>query len=240
MGHRGEQRTAKSVGQRALITGASSGIGEQFARALAADGLDLVIVARRTTRLEALAQDLQAKHGVDVQVITADLFEEDTARAIRQECDDRGIVVDVLINNAGILLNGHFLQFDWREQRNLIQVMAVTPTALIHEFLPGMIERGHGMVLWVASLVAVLPASPMNTVYGPCKNYASVLINNLRTEYQRSEVTFSVYCPGVTGGTQMFDSERGAAWARVPGLVGNKETTVREAWRTAARRSGPT
>ena len=131
----------------ALVTGASAGIGAAFARELAARGHALVLTARRLDRLEALAAELRAAHGVAVECIAADLADPRVPDALLAETQRRGLAIDMLVNNAGYGVTGSLVSRDWKTHAEFIEVMIAAPTALCHRFIPQMRERGFGRVV---------------------------------------------------------------------------------------------
>jgi short-subunit dehydrogenase len=182
----------------ALVTGASAGIGAAFARELAARGHALVLTARRAQRLEALAAQLRAQHGVDVQCIPADLADADTPRLLCEEIARRGLAVGVLVNNAGYGVTGSFLSRSWRTHADFIQVMMTAPTELCHRLLPAMRERGHGRIVNVASLAGLIPAPAGHTLYAASKAYLIRFSQALALENRRHGVAVCALCPGFT------------------------------------------
>ncbi len=154
----------------ALVTGASAGIGLEFARLLASEGFDLAIVARRTERLERIAAELHAEHGVDVIPITMDLADRSApARLIeRIHAEDRR--VDVLVNNAGYAVKTRFTDTEWTTLADFLEVLAFGQVDLMHRVLPGMRERGYGRIMNVASLAAFAPENP-GGLYGAVKRF---------------------------------------------------------------------
>ena len=152
-----------------LVTGASAGIGEAFARALAARGHDLVLVARREERLQALADELQRAHGNRCHVMAADLSDPQAPAVLCDELQSRNLQVDWLINNAGYGLPGTLVANPWPAHADFIQVMMTAPTELAWRLLPGMRERGHGRVINVASLAGFVPGTAGHTLYAASK-----------------------------------------------------------------------
>ncbi|GAB3653240.1 SDR family oxidoreductase [Actinocorallia lasiicapitis] len=175
----------------AMVTGASSGIGEAFARLLAAGGADLVLVARRTDLLERLAADLRARHEITVEVLPADLTGDLTS------VEARAASVDLLINNAGYGAFGAFHELPLDDQLAEIALNVTALTSLTHAALPGMVERGHGGVLNVASVAALAPA-PGSAVYGATKAYVTSLTESLHAELRPHGVHLTALCPGFT------------------------------------------
>lgn len=179
----------------ALITGASSGIGAELARIHAEKGGNLVLVARRADRLEALKAELEAAHGVSVTVIAEDLEDEGAPGRIFDAV--AGIEVGYLINNAGFAARGLFHDQDWAVNRAMIQVNSVAPAALTRLFLPGMIARGKGRVLMVTSTAALSPG-PLQAVYFASKGFAAYLANALAEELRGTGVTVTNFMPTAT------------------------------------------
>lgn len=183
---------------RALVTGASSGIGKAFADALARRGTGLVILARRRDRLEALATDLRERHGVDVIVREGDLADPATPERLFDGLQAEGITVDVLVNNAGFGVPGNLTDVEWRRHRACLEVMTAAPVRLVHLFAPGMIERGTGSIINVASLSALLPPHAGGTLYYPVKSFMLQFSLAMREELRRHGVKVSAVCPGFT------------------------------------------
>lgn len=181
----------------ALVTGASSGIGAELARALARRKISLVLTARRLDRLEQLRSELIAEHGVEVEVIAHDLNDPDSGEKLAQELDRRGIKISILINNAGFGMYGNFLEQSPHEIESLLHVNVMALTALTRRLAPAMAERGHGRVLNVASMIAFTPAQRM-AMYSASKAYVLALSQALDLELKRKGVRVSVLCPGFT------------------------------------------
>ena len=151
-----------------MITGASSGIGEAFAEVFAAEGFHLVITARREERLTAVADRLRRQHASQVEVIAADLSAQDAPARLCDEIARRGLVVDVLVNNAGYGVPGTFTASTWTRQAALLQVMVVALAELTHRLLPGMVDHRYGRILNVASLAVFVPPPAGYTLYAAC------------------------------------------------------------------------
>jgi len=182
---------------RALITGASAGLGKEFAHQLAAKGKDLVLVARRVEPMEELAGELREQHGVDVDVIQADLSDPAAPAGIHEEIVARGLVIDTLINNAGSAGPDLFEVRDWDVQQAHLTLMMTSVTAMCHFFIPAMQERGYGRVLNVAS-VAGLVTTPGDCNYGPTKSYLIALSRALADTVKKDGVHVLALCPGFT------------------------------------------
>lgn len=181
----------------ALVTGASAGIGRAFAELLAGRGMDVVLVARRRDRLEALAKELEERHGVAARVLVADLADPAAPRRLYGELEALGIAVDVLVNNAGYGLREGFLAASWRQHADFLQVMATSPTELCHLLAPGMKARGHGRIVNVASVAAFTPQVPGN-LYGGVKAYLVDFSEALALELADTGVHVTALCPGYT------------------------------------------
>lgn len=213
----------------ALVTGASSGIGEALAGQFAAAGHDLVLVARSADKLQALAAALRTRHGVTVRVEPADLAVPHAAAALAARLDRAGLSVDVLVNNAGVLAQGAFVRQEASVQRQMIDLNITALTALLSAFVPAMAQRGAGRVLNVASIAAFQPVPSLAT-YAATKAYVLSLTESLAVELRDSGVTVTALCPGITA-TPMFDSAAAAnaEISRLPGmLIGRVEEVARE------------
>jgi short-subunit dehydrogenase len=192
---------------RTLITGASSGIGAAFAEQLAAKGYDLVVVARRENRLHDLADRLEREHGADVAVEVADL--SSAADLDRLAAIVAGLELDLLVNNAGFGAYMPFLQLDPARAEELIRVQVLAPTLLARAVLPGMVERGRGAVVNVASALAFSGAIreawlPPRATYAATKSYLVTLTQILSAELEGTGVTVQVLCPPTTA-TEFHD-----------------------------------
>ncbi len=181
-----------------LVTGASAGLGAALAREFAGHGWDLALTARRAERLEALAAELGAAHGVEALAIPADLSRPGACDLILAEIAQRGRVVSGLVNNAGYGLSGAFSGTDWADQAAMLQVMLTAVVEMSHKVLPGMIERGHGRILNVASLAGMMPASPGESLYTPIKAFLVRFSQTLHLETLGTGVQVSALCPGFT------------------------------------------
>ncbi|MGD8384178.1 MAG: SDR family oxidoreductase [Lysobacterales bacterium] len=182
----------------ALVTGASAGIGREFCRQLAERGYQLVLVARRTERLEALAGELEDAHGVHCLVITADLSIADAGARITASLEEAGIAVDFLVNNAGYGLPGSFHVSTWQAHAAYIQLMVTCVCELTWRLLPGMQARGHGRIINVASVAGLAPASAGHTLYGASKAFLIKFSESLALENVDKGVRVSALCPGFT------------------------------------------
>ncbi len=196
-------------GKTALITGASSGIGSTFAYALAERKMNVVLVARSEERLRALATELEQKHGIVATVIAADLGQEYAARSLQQEVERRGIVVDLLVNNAGFANNGFFESITLERDHQQVMVDVATVVDMAHAFIPAMLKRGEGAVINVASTAAFQPL-PYMAVYGASKAFVLSFSQALSEEYRKRGIRVLALCPGATE-TPFFDVAGDAA-----------------------------
>jgi short-subunit dehydrogenase len=181
-----------------LITGASAGIGAAFASAYAARGCDLALVARRKDRLEALAARLSAQHGVEAFAIPADLAQVDPQAPIMAEIERRGRHVDILVNNAGFGIPRAFTDAPWSEQQDFLLSMALAPSALAYAAIPGMVERGWGRIINVASIAGFAPGVAANTLYPGVKSLMIKFSQALDAEYRSAGLKVTALCPGST------------------------------------------
>ena len=180
----------------ALVTGASSGLGAEFARLLAADGRSLVLVARSAQPMEALATELRAS-GVTVHVIPTDLADPAAPAALFHELQSRGVAIDILINNAGFGSHGRFDQSDAAQQMAIVQVNVAALAHLTRLFLPAMVAAGRGRIMNVASVAGFLPG-PLMAVYYASKAFVLSFSEALSAELRGTGVTVTAVCPGPT------------------------------------------
>jgi short-subunit dehydrogenase len=188
----------------ALITGASSGIGEVFAKQLAAEGVHLILVARREDRLRALAQKLSDAHGIHTVVLPTDLSAPDAPRQLYHRVVALGHPVALLINNAGVGAYGMFHEASAERIAGIMQLNIHALTLLTHYFLPAMCAAGSGAVINVASTAAFQPV-PYMAAYGATKSYVLSFTEALWAEYRAQNIRFLALCPGVTA-TEFFVS----------------------------------
>jgi short-subunit dehydrogenase len=186
--------TARPV---ALVTGASSGLGLELARILAADGHDVVLVARSADALQGLADELERRYGVVARPLPADLAQAGAGTALARDVGARGIHVDVLVNNAGFTLYGPFDRNDEQELVALVRVNIEALTTLTRSLLPAMLERRRGMVINVASNAAFQPG-PLMAAYYASKAYVLNFSLALTEEVRGRGVSVTALCPGPT------------------------------------------
>ena len=189
---------ATGIRRRALVTGASSGIGLSFASVLSARGYDLILTARRVDRLERLASDLRQRNGADVVVIPADLAAVAASEQLVAAIANRGLAVDFLVNNAGFGVPGAYASTTWPAQRDFLQVLVVALAELSHRLLPGMIERRWGRIINVASLAGMLPGVAGHTLYAASKAFVIKFSESLALETARHGIHVCASCPGFT------------------------------------------
>ncbi len=181
----------------ALVTGASSGIGYEFAKLLAAHRYNLILVARNKQRLDDLAGQLTRVFDITVKVLAKDLAQPGAPREIYSLIEKEGIPVDVLINNAGFTVFGLYSETDDREELDMIQVNVTALAQFTKLFLPSMLKRGEGKILNVASTAAFQPG-PLMASYYATKSYVMSLSVALADEVKGTGVSVSVLCPGIT------------------------------------------
>lgn len=189
-----------------LITGASSGIGAVYARRFAERGHDLVLVARATDRLERLADDLRSTHGVGVEIITADLTEDTALDSVVQRLRARP-PVDILVNNAGAGLLGDFADADPAQMQTLLRLNVLAPTLLASAVLEGMLTRGAGAIINIASVLALLPEYS-HGIYAATKAYLLTLSQSLAAEASSKGVYIQAVLPAATR-TEIYDRAGG-------------------------------
>lgn len=180
----------------ALITGASTGIGSVFARRLAAEGARLILVARSQDKLDALAGELRGQ-GTEVTVLAMDLSLPDSAKELQLATDALGLKVDILVNNAGFGTHGHVLHADADRYAEQIQLNCSTLVGTSTRYLPGMVERGAGAIINIASTAAFQPI-PHMAVYGATKAFVLSFTQALWGETQGTGVKVLAVCPGAT------------------------------------------
>lgn len=181
----------------ALITGASTGIGADFAQELAARKVNLVLVARSESKLQQLAQKLQQQYQIQVNVIVQDLTAPAAAKTVFEAVTQMGIAIDLLINNAGIGKYGDFAESDGESQIQMIQLDVLAAVDLMHQFLPGMRQRRSGSVINMSSTAAFQPM-PYFAIYAATKAFMLSFSEALWAENQKYNVRILAVCPGPT------------------------------------------
>ena len=190
-----------------LITGASAGIGAALAQVFAANGWDLILTARREPALRALAERLIAAHGVAAHVIPEDLSDPAAPRRLVETIAARGLIIDGLVNNAGFSRTAGFLDTAPEDHAAMLQVMLVAPVELSRLLAPGMVQRGFGRILNVASLAGQMPATGGDTLYGPIKSFLIKASQGLHLELRDRGVHVTSLNPGYTL-TEFHDANR--------------------------------
>lgn len=212
-------------GKWALVTGASSGIGKAFAERLAEKGYGVVLVARRRDRLEALAATLRQRHHVETHIIAADLSQPDASTAITSELRRQNLTIDFLVNNAGYGVPGSYTKVTWDEHSRFMQVLVTAVLDLTYQLLPGMIERGWGRIVNVASVAGMVPAPAGHTLYGASKAFVIRFSEAVDAENKAAGVHCTAVCPGFT-------------WSEFHDVTGTRDRMNRLPaflWLTAAR-----
>ncbi|MEM8545515.1 MAG: SDR family oxidoreductase [Cyanobacteria bacterium P01_H01_bin.119] len=191
-------------GKTALITGASSGIGAEFAQALARLGMNLILVARSADKLQALSQDLQQHYGIQADSISVDLSREHSGRYVYEEVQQRHLSVDMLINNAGFSTHGNFETIPADRDHQQIMLNTVSLVDLTHAFIPNMLSKGEGTIINIGSTTSFYPL-PYQAVYGATKAFVLSFSEALWAEYQGKGIKVLAICPGATE-TAFFDA----------------------------------
>lgn len=181
----------------ALITGASSGIGEELARIHASAGDNLILVARSEDKLHALKKELETEHNIKVTYIVKDLTQPTAAKEVYDEVNQLGITVDYLINNAGFGGLGKFHEREWEKDLAMINLNIVALTALTRYFLPDMVKRNSGRILNVSSTASLVPG-PLQAVYYATKAYVTSFSNAIAEELHDTNITVTALLPGAT------------------------------------------
>jgi uncharacterized protein len=209
-------------GKTALVTGASSGIGKAFAELLAQKGYAVVLTARRGDRLAALAAELREKYQVATHAIVADLAQPNASAQIASELESRKLAIDLLVNNAGYGVPGSYVSVPWLDHERFMQVMVTAVLDLTYRLLPGMIDRGWGRIISIASVAGMVPAPAGHTLYGASKAFLIRFSEALQAENGPKGVNATAVCPGftlsefhdVTGTRDRMDKMPGFLWLK--------------------------
>ena len=180
------------------MTGASAGIGAAFADVLASHGFDLVITARREAKLQDVAAGLRERHGAEVHVIPLDHADPSSAARLCEELTRRGLVIDALVNNAGYGVPGLYNAVPWQVHEDFLRVMVAGVCELTYRLLPGMVERGYGRIVNLASLAGLVPAPAGHALYGASKAFLIKFSEALSHEGRPHGVHVTALCPGFT------------------------------------------
>jgi len=205
---------ARMVFHKALITGASAGLGLEFARQLAATGADLILVARRLERLEKLARELNQEFGVQVEVLSADLTREEDRQKVAQKIKETPDL-DLLINNAGFGGKSKFHEDQQGEAEDMIKVHVLTPVVLTRAALSGMLKNRRGAIINLASIAAFSPLS--GAMYSSTKAFLVMFSENLQAELHDTGIKIQALCPGLTH--TEFHEVAGINKEAIPGIL---------------------
>ncbi|OUS29761.1 hypothetical protein A9Q99_07995 [Gammaproteobacteria bacterium 45_16_T64] len=217
-------------GSTALITGASSGIGKAYAEALAAEGVNLILVARRESVLNDIADDLKARHRVNIQVIAQDLIAHDAAEIVYEKATSD---VDILINNAGYGSYGRFEDIDIQSETDMVDLNCRQVISLTHRFLPNMKQNKRGAIICLSSVVGTMPTPYMST-YSATKAFNRYFAESLSGELRTQGISVQAVCPGDTHS----DFRSSASFdKKMPISQRTPEDVVRSSLRTLGRRS---
>ena len=181
-----------------LITGASAGIGAAFARVFAEHNFDLALTARRMSRLQSIAEEVRGRWDVNVHLVPGDLMDPAMPRHLLDELNAAGVTVDALVNNAGYGLSGKYLDRPWQEHAEFLRVMVTAVAELTHRFLGGMVDRGYGRIINVASLAGLIPVTAGHTLYAASKALLIKFSESLALEVGPHGVHVTALCPGFT------------------------------------------
>lgn len=218
------------------VTGASAGIGKAFAHEFARRGWDLVLVARRETLLDEVAESCRRDAGAAARVIALDLSLPDAAERLLARLEAESVTIDALVNNAAVRVPGTLADVSWESHGAVLQLHVVAPTRLCHGLLPGMIERDFGRILNVSSLTAFKQASRGKALYAATKSYLTKLSTTLWTQTEGSNVHVTVVHPGFTTSeyhTRQRTRTRG--YRRLPFVWMEAESVARAAYAAVSR-----
>lgn len=194
----------------ALVTGASTGIGAEFASQLAARGMHLILAARRFEKMNSLAEELNTRHGTRCHIVTIDLAEPDAAKRLIEEVARLGVEVELLVNNAGVGMIGEIETTSPDDVRHMLNLNILTLADLTYRILPGMLKRGHGAIINLSSQAAFQPVAFMSA-YAASKSFVLHFSEALWAEARSRGVTIVALCPGVTR-TEFFDTAGAPGW----------------------------
>jgi len=221
-------RASDGAGRTALVTGASSGIGRAMSELLAAQGFDVVLVARRRDRLEALAEQLTQHWGVRGHPVVADLGETQAPEKLVEQVHASGLAVDFLVNNAGNLQAGRYDAHPWTDHAQRIRLMAIAPLELTHRLLPGMVAQGWGRIINVSSIAAFFWSTPSDVVYGSVKALVQRFSESVDAEFRDAGVRCTASLPGFTDTELTAEHSNSNRISRA--MLMSPETVAREAY----------
>ena len=213
-------------GSTCLVTGASSGIGADIARALAARGHGVTLTARRTERLEALASELRARDGIRVETLGCDLGDAEARERLSAEIEERGLEVEVLVNNAGFGTGGRFDRLDPKRELDMVRLNVEAVVDLCGRYVPELVRRGRGGVLNLASTAAFQPL-PRQATYAASKAFVLTFTDGLHQDLAGTGVTATTLCPGPV--KTEFWTNAGIESGGLPGFILTESAAVAEA-----------
>lgn len=219
------KKYTEKYGEYALITGASSGIGQEFAQQLAAKGLNLILVARRKERLETIASNIRSKYKVKVKPIVLDLLKENAMEVLQTETDNLNI--GLLIPNAGMEVHGDFVKNDYEAESSVVKLNTLIPMQLAHIFGAKMMQRKQGGIIFISSTFGH-QSVPYFANYSATKAYILSLGQALNYEFKKSGVDSLVLSPGLTK-TEMVDGMKDMDFGKMPIVEMTVEPVVRKA-----------
>ncbi|MCA9380895.1 SDR family oxidoreductase [Candidatus Dojkabacteria bacterium] len=210
-----------------LITGASSGIGKEFAEIYAANKSNLLLVARSEDKLKEIASNLSSGYGIEVDIFVKDLSEENAVNELMQYINEKGYLVTDLINNAGFGDYGSIIETDWTKESNMIHVNIVTVVHLAKEIAKHMVSNNiKGKILNVGSIASYMP-NPFMSVYHASKSFVLSFSLGIREDLRRKGITVTVLCPGVTAsGFQERANITNASFIKGRSMPTSKEVAV--------------
>jgi hypothetical protein len=223
----------RAYGTHAIVTGASSGIGRQFARRLAAEGVNVVLVARRKDRLEALAAELSAAHGVESRAVALDLLADGAIDELSRQVD--GLDIGIVVANAGIYYAGPLVDNKLSDEMDVLALDAALPLQLAHRFGREFVRRRRGALILVSSSIAASPV-PYEANYAAAKAYVLSLGQALNHEWKKDGVDVLVVSPGPTQ-TEGLDNAVGIDFNKLGGTRMSPDQVVRTALRNLGRRA---
>ena len=221
----------------ALVTGATTGIGASFSTILAKEGFDIILVARREEMIKQRASELANSYGVKTHGIVQDLTDPHAVEAILAQCKAIGRPVDVLVNNAGYPLTELFHRMTWAEVEAALQIYVISVVRLTHALLPGMISRGWGKVINIASMAAFEPGSYRSSLYSSSKAFVTTFSESIAAELKGTGVSVTAVCPGFT--KTEWTARNKLQNASVPNLLWMESDEVARAGFDAAMRGAP-
>ena len=221
--------------ETALITGASSGIGEVLAKNFALGGFNLLLVARSEDKLEALAQQLKTDTQAKVWAEPADLSQRGAAKKLASTLSKQGIDIDILVNCAGVLEHGSFVDLPDSSHQSLIDLNISGLTNMLTQFIPPMVSRGNGRILNVASIAAFQPVPSLAT-YAATKAYVLSLSESLAEELKGTGVSITTLCPGITETNMVKKAQQESSGLQIPGfIIGDVEEVAAQGYRACLK-----